>query len=270
MQQPRDAAPAATRFLCGTGSLCLDGLHDCKAATVITGWSVTLQQSVVVAITCKRWGCRFCGQQKVRKLASIAAEAEPNRFVTLTVNPKLYGSPREAFEQTRRKIGALTQHVRRNHGPMEYLRVLEVTKKGWPHYHLVARMPYVQQSELSTVWAEHTGAPIVDIRKIRKNKDVFFYVVKYLSKQAYIEWTNRRVTMTKNFDVGKSERCSPSLELLEVKRENMHPETYFHYNLRGLVVERISPLVFRVVGPGKLQQELRPADHPLEPSTDGF
>lgn len=265
---PQGGPRPEDRFLIGNGPLSLGGLDQCTAATTLVGYSLALQRSVVVAVTCKRWGCRFCGQQKTRKLASIAAEAQPNAFITLTVDPKLYQSPRESFDQTRRLVGALAQRIRRNYGKIEYMRVLEVTKKGWPHYHLLARCPFIPQKELSTHWAELSGAPIVDIRKVKKNADVYFYVVKYLSKQAYIQWTTRRVTMSKGFDLAPKNQIKPTLDLEACQRENYHPNSYLWHNCRGQWMERISPLIYGFIGPGKIQGELSYVAGSQTPSPD--
>lgn len=153
----------------------------------------------VVAIPCKRWGCSWCGQTNALRLAAKVAAAEPTKLITLTINPQLFITPRDAFNATRRKVSDLSKLIRKHHGDFEYLRILEVTKKGWPHYHLVAKCPYVPQSWLSQQWAALTGAKIVDIRKIKKHDNVYHYVMKYLCKQGYIEWTNRRVCWSKSF-----------------------------------------------------------------------
>lgn len=173
--------------------------NTCPYATTLKAWSDHFKAIVVIALTCKRWGCRYCGQKKALKLAERTATANPNRLITLTVNPAVHCSPRVAYESTTKKLPLLARKIRRDHDEFEYLRVLEVTKKGWPHFHLVARSPFIRQHYISDVWSELTGAPIVDIRKIRKHNDVFTYVMKYLCKQKYIPWTNRRVSWTRNF-----------------------------------------------------------------------
>ena len=230
-------------FLVGSRGEQSLAVSECTAATCIVGYSMSLQRSIVLAITCKRWGCAFCGPCKVRKLAAVAQEAKPNSLVTLTVNPKLYENPRQAFEATRRVVAVLARKIRTTVEEFEYLRVLEVTKKGWPHYHLIARTAYIPQRDLSGWWAELTGAPIVDIRRIKKREDAYWYVVKYLSKQKYIPWTNRRVTMTKHFKRKEEKKEYDPLDLTDIKRWNMTPEQFLYWECDGQVMERISPLI---------------------------
>lgn len=171
----------------------------CPYAGTTIAYSHYFGQSIILAMTCKRWGCRYCGQRKSIALACRVQLAEPNKLITLTVNPAAYETPRDAYNHTRRKLSELSKVIRHEHGSFEYLRVLEVTKKGWPHYHLVARSGYIRQQWISDAWSSLTGAPIVDIRKIQKIEHVYQYVVKYLMKQTYIPWTNRRVSWSRHF-----------------------------------------------------------------------
>jgi len=218
----------------------------CTAATTLTGYSMTLATSVVVAVTCKRWGCQFCGPKKVHRLAHLTKAAVPTTLITLTVDAKLHESPRAAYDNTRRAIPHLVRTIRRSWGDFEYLKVLEVTKKGWPHYHFVARCSYIPQRELSHEWALLTGAPIVDIRKIKKTEDAYWYVVKYLAKQAYIPWTSRRVSMTKRFVPKLPEEPKPSLQLEQVERFNEHPFDWLAWRFPKHEFTQISPLVFAI------------------------
>jgi hypothetical protein len=223
-------------------------LDHCTDATTLLAWSETLATWIIIANTCKRWTCRFCGEMKSRQFAQIARSAQPNRLITLTVNPPLYDSPRQAFEKTAPAVAKLTQTIRRHKGPIEYLRVLEVTRKGWPHYHLVARSPYIDQGWLSNEWDKLTHAPIVDIRAIKQSQEVYWYVMKYLGKQRYIEWTNRRVTMTRAFAPAKPPNDRPSLGLLDTKRYCYHPRAYMFHEWPGSTWTQLGPLVYRYDG----------------------
>jgi hypothetical protein len=119
--------------------------------------------------------------------------------MTLTVNPNCEYSPRQAWLDNTPKIPRLIKILRKQFGPIEYFRVLEVTKKGWPHWHFLLRSGFIAQRTLSDVWKSLTGAPIVDIRKVQKTFHAYSYCVKYLAKQKYVPWTNRRVTWSKDF-----------------------------------------------------------------------
>ncbi len=145
------------------------------------------------------------------------------KLITLTVNPKSYETPREAYDDTRRKLSQLACSIRRKFSRFEYLKVLEVTKAGWPHYHLVASCGYIPQPWLSHRWDELTGARIVDIRKIHKGDDVYFYILKYLSKCKHIPWTNRRVSWSRGFFPKKTQPKGFPLGLEEKLYFSDHP-----------------------------------------------
>lgn len=193
-------------------------LPICPTSTTATAWSQALGRSVVISVGCRRWACSFCGRRRVAQLARRVEEAAPSRLVTLTVDPKLWESPRDAYDGTRRALGPFTRAMRRS-GEFEYLRVLELTKRGWPHYHLMVRSGYRYYGDISRTWAELTGARVVDVRAIKKRDSVYWYLVKYLAKQHYCDFTERRVSQTGKFF--KPKVPYPSLELVDYQREMM-------------------------------------------------
>lgn len=67
--------------------------------------------------------------------------------------------------------------------PIEYLAVVEGTKRGEPHLHILYRGPWVDQRRLSTWMLELTGAPIVDVRAVRGRREAARYVAKYIAKR---------------------------------------------------------------------------------------
>ena len=130
--------------------------------------------------------------------------------------------------------------LRRVHGEFEYFRVLEVTRKGWPHYHLIVRSEYIPHATIKSVWAELTGATIVDVRKIKKSQDVYFYLVKYLGKQKYIPWTNRRVSWTRHF-FPKSDFMAADPLQLELKGWiDEHPQDVLRKQYRPYTIRQYS------------------------------
>jgi len=171
----------------------------CPWASTLIGFNEALNTSYIIQIRCKRWGCRVCGERKARSLAMRVAEAKPNRFMTLTVNPACEASPRSAWQRNTPSIPRLVKKLRMLSPELEYFRVLEVTKAGWPHWHFLLRSGFLAQRKVSQLWEELSGARIVDIRQVEKSFAAYRYCVKYLAKQKYVPWTNRRVTWSRNF-----------------------------------------------------------------------
>jgi len=168
-------------------------------------------------------------------------DAKPSKFVTLTVNNNLYNSPREAYDRTRRHVATLTRTLRKAVGEWEYIRILEITKKGFPHYHFLVRGGYVDQEWLSDQWDRLTGAHIVDIRKIKNMTHATRYLMKYLYKQKAVPWTTRRVCWTRSFFPPPSTEKPPSLQLEDLRREGAWPPSFFAVYHEGRSIERIGP-----------------------------
>lgn len=139
----------------------------------------------VIRLRCKSWGCPDCSKMRRRKLIADALEGNPTRFITLTVNPNWYSSPEERAE----KLVQAWRRVRRRFleaakgRTLEFLAVFELTKKGEPHLHLVARGSFIPQKWLSQQMRKEMGAPIVDVRAVKGAKEVAKYVSKYISKR---------------------------------------------------------------------------------------
>lgn len=210
----------------------------------MSGWSLTLDRTVFIATRCGSFSCPHCGPKKQQRMAIMCELAAPNKLITLTVNPRFYKDPRDAFDQTRRQLSQLAKTIRLERGEFEYLRVIEATKAGWPHYHLVARTPYVPQATLSRAWRSLTKAPVVDIRKIDERLGVFGYVFKYLGKQVSIPWTKRRISWTRNFFQKAQRDDNPGLQLELLKFHKADLAATFVDSFPGALIERFGTNVF--------------------------
>lgn len=213
----------------------------CPTSTVLTAWSQTLSRSIVVSVGCRRWSCPFCGRNRIISLSKRVEAAKPNRLVTLTTNPARWEDPRHAYDGTRRALGAFTRTMK-SRGEWEYLRVLEVTKRGWPHYHLMVRSPYTAHAVIRDRWAELTGAKIVDVRQVKKRDNVYWYLVKYLAKQNYCEFTDRRLSWSKRFFHAAEKR--PTLDLVGIERETCSLHTWLRYHWESKYLTPITRYCF--------------------------
>ncbi len=238
---PSDSSQSSSpEFLLTKFDAYASDFETCPYASSLIAWSAYHEAYVLIALTCKRWGCRYCGERRASLLASKVAEAKPNRLITLTINPKFHETPLSAYKSTTRKVSELSKKVRKLHGSFEYLRVLEVTKKGWPHYHLVCRSKYIPQYLLSEIWASLTGAPIVDVRMIRKHQSVYRYVLKYLCKQKYIPWTDRRVSWSRGFFPVTPETIKGKWKLTTKHWSDLSPETIIREFYLGATCKKIA------------------------------
>lgn len=138
-----------------------------------------------IRLRCKSWNCSDCCKIRRKNLIAEAMRGKPQRFITLTVNPNWYDSPEErarrlvkAWRLVRRRYLAL----RPSH-KLEFLAVFELTKKGEPHLHIIARGTFIAQKWLSAQMNAEMGAPVVDVRAVKGAGEVAKYVSKYISKR---------------------------------------------------------------------------------------
>lgn len=232
--------PQSKQYLIGSLSGVRAWLDCCPYASTIVGKSLTLDAWVMIQIRCKRWGCRHCGERKMAHFANKVRDAKPNKFITLTVATGQWDNPRAAYDGTRRAVTQLAVKIRRRFGEFEYFRVLETTKKGWPHYHLIARSGYIPQSDLSDMWKELTGAHIVDIRKPGQSKHVYSYVMKYLGKQTHVPWTDRRLSWSRKFFAKEDFVKAEGLNLLGEEYRSNDPAGIAMWDYEGCILESYS------------------------------
>jgi len=134
-----------------------------------------------------------------------AASGQPNRFITLTCNPSVEVSPEDRLKVLARAWRLIVKRLRRQHPKrsIEYLAVVEATKRGEPHLHILFRGPFVPQATLSTWMNEIAESPIVDIRRIKNAREVVRYVAKYITKKPAQFGTSKRYWQSVNYQLDK-------------------------------------------------------------------
>lgn len=216
-------------------------LNCCPSSGHMTAWSVRLGCFVIGATRCKRWTCPHCGPRRVANLTQRIVDARPNKLMTLTTWTKAYPSPRSAYDRTRRQVSKVVLAIRKAGIPFEYLRVLEITERGWPHYHLIVRGGFVDWHWLRSTWQRLTGSHVVDIRPLNGAAHTARYVAKYLHKQRAIPWTDRRVSWSRGFFADEGEDKPPPLELIDVVVRGGRPDQELSYWRPGMVLTRVGP-----------------------------
>lgn len=136
-------------------------------------------------LRCRAWTCKECAPRRRRQLIRDAMDGAPNRFITLTVNPHCFSGPEERGQRLARAWRDYVREWRRKrpNGQLHYLVVVELTKRGEPHLHIIMRGDRVPQKELSAFMKQAMSAPVVDVRMIRDPGEVEKYVTKYISKR---------------------------------------------------------------------------------------
>lgn len=133
---------------------------------------------------CKRWSCDVCMPSRLAQLRRLAADGEPTTFLTFTAKPSRYEHEAEAARDLVHCWRMVRQHLIREGycDTLPFIAVIEEHRSGWPHLHLLARMPYVPQKHLSALADRYIGAPVVDIRRVYNRRHASRYIAKYCAK----------------------------------------------------------------------------------------
>lgn len=221
-----------------------DWLDTCPHAQTLIASCPYHTITWVIPLPCKQWSCRWCAERKCRRLAARTRDAKPNRMLTLTVDPKLWKTPREAFDGTRRHIPTFFAELRKRFAPIEYLRVTELTHNGWPHYHFLIRSGFLPHAVLKNLWHKLTGAIIVDVRPVDARWSAYTYLLKYLCKLAFLGWTERHVSYSRDFFPPEKPKTADPLPIELRSQLAMHPDTYLRNNEAGSFVAKLTPSIF--------------------------
>jgi len=152
-------------------------------------------------LLCRSWSCEYCQPIRRRALMAVAAAGEPQRFLTLTVNPKCYADPEQRLRKLSWAWRTIVKRLRRKYGrdAVEYLAVVEETKAGEPHLHILLRGKYLPQKELSQAMQELIESPIVYIERIKSTTHAVRYVAKYIGKKPAQFGTCKRYWQSVNY-----------------------------------------------------------------------
>jgi len=163
----------------------------------------------------RAWSCDLCAPDRRRQLMALAAAGEPIRFLTLTVNPRVGTDQADRLRMLADAWRTCVKRLRRRYvdKEIEYLAVVEETKQGEPHLHILLRSPYIPQAYLSHVMAELLSAPVVDIRRIRGRQEVVRYVAKYITKAPKQFGNAKRYWTSQNYALDSSEATAEKPEM---------------------------------------------------------
>jgi hypothetical protein len=241
--------------------------NTCPYANTLILENTFTGKYLAVGTTCKRWQCPPCASDKIHDLAYWTRLAAPNRLLTATVNPKHYDNPELAWISTAPKLPELFRSLRTRFGSIEYLRVVEEHKSGYPHYHCMVRSDYIPQPVVKRIWHDLTGADIVDIRKVEGFFNSIAYLTKYLTKLRRVDWTDRHVTYSRNFFPAGMTPGKLTSEWRVMYRANIHPYAYLRREYEDLTFNQTGPLAFELPGQPHVWVPAHPIDAPIKPKT---
>jgi hypothetical protein len=160
-------------------------------------------QVAFVRLDCKAWSCAYCGPRKAarlqRAICAKAIECGLNRFLTLTLDPKLVPKGLDETKYIRNVWAKFRVYLKRKFGKsIVYISVLEFQESGMPHLHILVDR-YISHDWISHSWESLGGGKIVYIERIVDLHRVGSYLSKYLTKDAILSapsgvrrWTTSR------------------------------------------------------------------------------
>lgn len=185
-------------------------------------------------VKCDRWSCDICGPRRQKQLIAQGIAGRPTAFITLTSRrregvtrqqaardlvaawqrivlhfkreqkkppeARYITTKRKNVLEYRRKVEKIAKREDRVQAEVSaYLCVLEATKGGWPHLHILWRGRYIPQAWLSEQMERHTQSPVCWIEKINNPETRAGYVAKYCGKEPHKFGTLKRYWQTKNY-----------------------------------------------------------------------
>jgi hypothetical protein len=121
-------------------------------------------------------------KRKLRKKLWPLRLVEWNLKLELTVDPSEFMRLIDEFAFIDRAWAKTRSWLYKRYGHFEFLRVLEVQKKGRPHLHaLLSGISYIPHEDLYAIWQKYGGG-YVWVRPIEKSIDAVSYVLKYVNK----------------------------------------------------------------------------------------
>lgn len=205
----------------------------CPYATSTTAYDIDTRDSRYIAGGCRKWSCAICGPRKRSQLVRRIVKARPSRMLTLTCR---HEDTVDAQTATIKKaLPRLITELRRKHGPIEYCRIQEQCKDGYPHFHLLVRSGFLPHEDVRSCWTKNTGATIVDIRKAH-GKSVA-YVSKYISKACSAEgaFSRQRIAVSRGFWMDEGAASS----MIGFEHHRTHPHDFVEQRYATRTLERL-------------------------------
>ena len=214
--------------------------------------------AVAVSLRCRSWLCDDCYERRRNQLIAEAIAGKPNTFLTLTIRRSRARSPEhavallaDAWRKLRRKIAA--EH---NGKLAPFLLIVERHLSGWPHFHILCRMPYIDQSLLSAWMQEILDSPILWIERLRSQRGAAKYAAKYCGKCTQKIGTKKRYWKSRDYPLEPGQAGLPALEV-------NGPWFIDQRSLQDIVnVWQRSGLIVEWLGPNKALSSRPPAHGP--------
>lgn len=224
--------------------------------------------SYVVQTVCKTWGCLVCRFKRASYIKGMMARGFliGGDFFLITLTLRLGRPEMHDADFVNRAWTRLLRQLKKKHPKLTWFKVIEATKKGTPHLHVLMSGLGVQRRdnphkdhfgntpygegfigavcdcvlhEVGKLWFKETTAFVTDAAKVFNPAGACRYLAKYLVK-GFIDRTRleelgygRRYSMARNWDRGEKLQLRGSKEDIWESIEII-PRWYREEQLKGL------------------------------------
>lgn len=138
-------------------------------------------------LKCRRWSCNQCRLIRQAEVRALCRAGNPSLMVTLTAAPDPEKTPdQQAVELVRAWRLIVKRHARKfKSAKIAYLAVVEATKRGQPHLHILTREKFIDHAWLKEMMADITGSFVVWLTRLKSARGGAWYVSKYLGKDPH-------------------------------------------------------------------------------------
>lgn len=160
-------------------------------------------RKIAVSLRCRSWTCEQCADLRKDQLIAEIVGGAPSTFITLTIRRSEAETPEAAAKKLSwawRALRARLIYYKHAH-KFPFFAVFEKHLSGWPHLHIFARIPYIEQRCLSGWMSLLINSPYVDVRKVWGRAQAAGYAAKYVTKQNVRFGTAKRYWQSPDYDL---------------------------------------------------------------------
>jgi hypothetical protein len=176
----------------------------CQSTTLVKYGQDTREAT---ALRCRSWLCPECAPVRAKQLICDVMRGAPTTFLTLTCRRVEGEHPNTAAKRLIDAWRRARRQWMRRQGikKLPFFAVVEQTKLGWPHLHIMLRGVWIDQRWLSRTMEALANSPIVDIRRIENAGRAAVYVAKYAGKANHKFGTCKRYWSSQDYKLKRDE-----------------------------------------------------------------
>lgn len=136
--------------------------------------------------------------KKLRNRLNINKTNTNNKiaFITLTYDTKLYTAV-EVVNRCKHDIQKFFKLIRNRIGKINYFWIVELTKKNYVHFHIIAK-EYIPAKMINACWKATTGSIITNVKGISRTQ-AGKYITKYVSDATKLSEEQAKFLYENNF-----------------------------------------------------------------------